>query len=67
MIIENHMGIGNFGGFPSLSLPIGFDDGFPFGGNLTCKPFDEVTLFNIAYALENELGYKNVTAKGGQN
>ena len=67
MIIENHMGIGNFGGFPSLSLPIGFDNGFPFGGNLTSKPFDEVTLFNIAYALENELGYKNVTAKGGQN
>lgn len=63
MIIENHLGIGNFGGYPSLSLPIGFDNGFPFGGNITCKPFDEVTCLNIAYALEKKLGYKNVSVK----
>ena len=67
MIIENHLAIGNFGGFPSITLPIGFDNGFPFGGNLTCKPYDEVTCLNLAYVLEKKLGYKNVTAKGGQN
>ena len=59
--------IGNFGGFPSITLPIGLDDNFPFGGNLTCKPYDEVTCLNVAYALENKLGLKNITAKGGQN
>ena len=67
MIIENHLGIANFGGFPSISLPIGMDNGFPFGGNITCKPFNEVTCLNVAYCLENKLGYKNMTAKGGQN
>lgn len=67
MIIENHLGAGNFGGFPSISLPIGFDKGFPFGGNITSKPFNEVTCLNIAYVLESKLGYKNVYAKGGQN
>ena len=63
MIIENHLGIGNFGGYPSISIPMGFDNGFPFGCNLTCKPFDEVNCLNIAYALENKLGYKNVSVK----
>ena len=67
MIVENHLAIGNFGGFPSISLPIGLDNNFPFGGNLTCKPYDEVTCLNVAYALENKLGLKNITAKGGQN
>ena len=42
---------------------MGFDNGFPFGCNLTCKPFDEVNCLNIAYALENKLGYKNVSVK----
>ena len=67
MIVENHLAIANFGGFPSISLPIGLDNGFPFGGNLTCKPFNEVTCLKIAYVLENKLGYKNMTSKGGQD
>ena len=67
MIVENHLAIGNFGGFPSITLPIGMDKGFPFGGNISTKPFNEVTCLNIAYILESKLGYKNLQVKGGQN
>ncbi len=68
LIIENHLGIANFAGLPSISLPVGMsDDSFPFDFNLTGRAFDEVKVFNIAYAIENELGLKNISlAKEGK-
>ena len=48
MIADNWLAIGNFGGYPSITLPIGLENDMPFGANLMCKPFDEVNLFNIA-------------------
>ncbi len=63
LIADNHLAIGNFGGFPSITLPIGFKDGLPFGANLTCKPFDEVNMFKIAKEIENGTGLKNISAK----
>lgn len=63
LIVENHMAIGNFAGLPSLSLPIGTtDDGFPFAGNFTCRAFHEGDLLNIAAALEEKTGLRNMTA-----
>lgn len=61
MITENHMIIANFGGLPSISIPVGLDDGFPYAFNLTSKAFDETNLLNIAYALESELGLKDLS------
>ena len=61
MIIENHLGIANFAGLPSLSIPVGIDNGFPFDFNITGRAFEEVNVFNIAYALENELNLKNLS------
>lgn len=63
VVIENHMAIGNFAGLPSISLPIGLDNKFPFGANLTGRAFDEDNLLNIAYALESGLPYKAITAE----
>lgn len=63
MIIENHLAIGNFGGLPSISLPVGVDRGFPFAFNLTGKAFDEVNLLNLAYALEKETGLENISLR----
>ena len=63
LIADNHLAIGNFGGLPSITLPIGFEDGLPFGGNITCRPFEETTMFGIAQALENNTKLANITAK----
>ena len=62
-IVENHMAIGNFAGLPSISLPIGLDDKFPFSANITCRAFDEVTLFAIASLIEENTGLKNLSAR----
>ena len=66
LIADNWLAIGNFGGYPSITLPIGFKDGFPFGANLTCKPFEEIELFNIAKAIENGTGLANISARNSK-
>ena len=60
--LEEHLQIGNFGGFPSITIPDGFIDGLPVGINITgnCK-MDENVL-NIAYALESTMDYKGMIA-----
>lgn len=64
-IIENYLAIANFAGLPSITLPIGISsDGFPFGANITCGAFEEQKTLNIAYALEEKTGLKNLVAKG---
>lgn len=63
LIADNHLAIGNFGGLPSITLPIGFEDGLPFGANITCRPFEETAMFGIAKALENITKLANITAK----
>ncbi|MCQ2752763.1 MAG: aspartyl/glutamyl-tRNA amidotransferase subunit A [Bacilli bacterium] len=63
LIADNYMCIGNFGGYPSLTLPVGFKDNMPFGFNLTAKPFMEAKLLNIAKALEDQLGYFNLSVR----
>lgn len=66
LMADNYMAIGNFGGFPSITLPLGFSNGMPFGANLTCKIFDEENLFRIASGIEKVTGLKDLTAKGGK-
>ena len=66
LIADNYMAFANMGGFPSITLPIGFKDGLPFGANLTCKAFDESKLLNIAKAIENATGLANIYAKEGK-
>jgi len=63
LIADNYLAYGNMGGLPSITLPIGFDNGLPFGANLTAKPFDESNLLSIANALENITNLKDLVAK----
>lgn len=63
LIAENHLAISNFAGLPSLTLPIGLDDNFPFGANIIGRAFEEQKVLNAALALESKLGFKNITAK----
>lgn len=60
LIAENHLVIGNFGGLPSLTQPMGFKDNLPFGVNITCNPFKEADMFNIALAIEEITGLKDL-------
>lgn len=58
LVAENYMVMGNFSGYPSMSMPTGFVEGMPIGINMTAKPFAEQTLFNIGKAIEEETGLK---------
>lgn len=60
MVAENHMIMGNFSGYPSMTMPTGFVDDMPIGINMTAKPFEEQTLFNIGKAIEEETGFKGM-------
>ena len=62
-IADDYLAFGNMGGYPSITLPIGFENGLPFGGNLTAKPFEESLLLNIATKLEEVTGLKDLVAK----
>ena len=62
-VLEEHLQIGNFGGFPSITIPNGFIDNLPVGVNITGKCYDDVNVLNIAYALESVMPYKGQIAK----
>lgn len=62
-ILEEHLQIGNFGGFPSITIPDGFIDSLPVGVNITGNCYDDANVLNIAYALEQTMPYKNQIAK----
>jgi len=61
--LEEHLQIGNFGGFPSITIPDGFVENLPVGLNITGKCYDDQNVLNIAYAIESKLNYKNQLAK----
>lgn len=62
-VLEEHLQIGNFGGFPSITIPNGFINNLPVGVNITGKCYDDVNVLNIAYALESAMPYKGQIAK----
>ncbi len=61
--LDEHLQIGNYGGFPSITIPNGFVSSLPVGVNITGKCYDDINVLNIAYALEDALGFKNQIAK----
>lgn len=50
--VENHMAIANFGGFPSITVPMTKVDSMPVGVNLTCDIFKDSILLGIARTIE---------------
>lgn len=61
--LDEHLQIGNYGGFPSITIPDGFVSGLPVGINITGNCYDDENVLNIAYALEQTMDYKNQIAK----
>ena len=62
-VADSHLVLGNFAGLPSLTLPIGFENGYPFGGNFMGRAFDEKTVLDFSLALEEITGLKNLMPK----
>ena len=60
LILENHMAIANFGGFPSITIPNGIVNDMPIGINITGPQFKDGETLNIAYKIEETLGYKGL-------
>ena len=60
LILENHMAIANFGGYPSITIPNGFVNNMPIGLNITGPQFKDGETLNIAYKIEDKLGYKGL-------
>ena len=63
LIVENYMAMGNFSGYPSMTVPIGFADDLPLGLNMTCRPFEETTMFDFGKAIEEITGSKDMKAE----
>ena len=62
-ILENLMAIGNFGGYPSITIPNGFVDDLPIGINITGNIMKDKDVLNIAYKLESTYDFKGQIAK----
>ena len=61
--LDEHLQVGNFGGFPSITIPDGFVSNLPVGLNITGNCYDDENVLNIAYAIESMMDYKNQIAK----
>jgi len=61
--LEEHLQVGNFGGFPSITIPDGFIDNLPVALNITGACYDDENILNIAYAIEGTMNFKNQIAK----
>ena len=63
MALEEHLQVGNFGGFPSITIPSGFIKGLPVGLNITGNCYEDENVLNIAFQIESLMDYKNQIAK----
>lgn len=64
LILENHLIIGNFGGYPSITMPNGMVDNMPICINITGKQKADDVVLNMAHKIEEKLGYKGMIAGG---
>ena len=63
LILDNHLCIGNFGGYPSITIPSGFINKLPVAINITGRVKDDDLVLNIANKLEETMEYKDQVAK----
>lgn len=65
LILENHLAIGNFGGFPSITLPFAMIDDLPVGVNITGRVREDDLVLNMANYVEKVTGLKDIYSKVG--
>ena len=59
-VSDNYLAFANLGGYPSITLPLGFEQDMPFGVNLTSHHFTESKLLKIAQVVEDITGLKDL-------
>ena len=59
-VSDNYLAFANLGGYPSITLPLGFESGMPYGVNLTSHHFTESKLLKIAQVVEDITGLKDL-------
>ncbi|HOP65989.1 MAG TPA: amidase family protein [Bacilli bacterium] len=62
LVLGNFMVIGNFGGYPSITIPSGFVNNLPVGVNITGAFKNDDLVLNIANELEEIMNYKGMIA-----
>lgn len=65
LLLENHLAIGNFGGFPSITIPYGMVEEMPIGLNITGRIKEDDEVLKLAYQVEKLTGYKGIYSKVG--
>lgn len=65
LILENHLAIGNFGGFPSITLPYTMINDMPVGLNITGRVKEDDVVLNMANYIEKVTGLKDIYSKVG--
>ena len=56
-LMDSHLILANLAGNPSLSLPLGFEDGMPISVNLSSKALDEKNLLGLAKGVEKLIDF----------
>ena len=67
LILDNHLCIGNFGGFPSITIPSGFVRELPIAINITGRAREDDVVLNMAHKLEETMEYKDQIARGDKH
>lgn len=62
--LDNILTIGNFGGYPSLTLPLGLEDGLPFGINITGRIFEDGYVLSLGSEIEKVTGLHDIVKEG---
>lgn len=53
---DNHLALANFGGMPSLTVPMGMEQGVPFGVNITGRIFEDDKVLALGGVVESLTG-----------
>jgi len=63
LLYAESLAIGNFGGFPSITIPSGLVDEMPYAVNITGPIMTDDIVFNIANKLEEKIGFTPLSLK----
>ncbi|HOZ54125.1 MAG TPA: amidase family protein [Bacilli bacterium] len=61
LLLENHLVIANFGGFPSITIPSGMINNMPVAINITGRAKEDIEVIKLAKILEDKISFRRYT------